>query len=178
MEQMEWRNSNDLTVLYSWKFCCCSVAQSCLTSCDPVDCSMPGFPVLHHLEFTQTHSIESVMPSNHLICCCPLLLHLSQCQGLFQCLGSLHQVAKVLELIANQSHYRIGNQIIYNNFKYEMSQQLHLYRWACCLLPHFHRNLLSPESPLILEASPSGVYVTVSNFRVWMWKVTWSHRCL
>ena len=35
---------------------CCSVAQSCLTLCDAVDCSTPGFPVLHHLqEFAQTH---------------------------------------------------------------------------------------------------------------------------
>ena len=33
----------------------CSVAQSCLTLCDPMDCSMPGFPVLHYLpEFSQT----------------------------------------------------------------------------------------------------------------------------
>ena len=37
-------------------FCCCSVAQSCLTLRDPMDCSTPGFPVLHHLlEFAQTH---------------------------------------------------------------------------------------------------------------------------
>ena len=36
--------------------CCCLVAQGCLTLCDPVDCSMPGLPVPHHLpEFTQTH---------------------------------------------------------------------------------------------------------------------------
>ena len=35
---------------------CCAVAQSCLTLCDPMDCSMPGFPVLHHLlEFSKTH---------------------------------------------------------------------------------------------------------------------------
>ena len=35
-------------------FCCCSVAQSCLTLCNPMDCSTPGFPVLHHLpEFAQ-----------------------------------------------------------------------------------------------------------------------------
>ena len=34
----------------------CSVAKSCLTFCDPMDCSMPGFPVLHHLpEPAQTH---------------------------------------------------------------------------------------------------------------------------
>ena len=36
--------------------CCCLVAQSCLTLCNPMDCSTPGFPVLHHLpEFVQTH---------------------------------------------------------------------------------------------------------------------------
>ena len=29
--------------------CCCSVTQSYLTLCDPMDCSMPGFPVLHYL---------------------------------------------------------------------------------------------------------------------------------
>ena len=35
---------------------CCSVTQSCPTLCDPMDCTMPGFPVLHHfLEFAQTH---------------------------------------------------------------------------------------------------------------------------
>ena len=52
-----------------------SVTQSCLTVCDPMDCSTPGFPVHHQLPaFTQTHVIELVMPSNHLILCRPLLL--------------------------------------------------------------------------------------------------------
>ena len=52
-----------------------SVAQSCLTLCNPMNCSMPGLPVHHqHPEFTQTHVIESVMPSSHLILCHPLLL--------------------------------------------------------------------------------------------------------
>ena len=52
-----------------------SVAQSCLTLCDPMNCSTPGLPVHHQLpEFTQTHVIESVMPSSHLNLCCPLLL--------------------------------------------------------------------------------------------------------
>ena len=52
-----------------------SVAQSYLTLCDPMDCSMPGLPVHHQLpELTQTHVIESMMPSNHLILCRPCLL--------------------------------------------------------------------------------------------------------
>ena len=38
------------------KDCCSSVAQSCLTLCNPMDCSSPSLPVLHHfLEFPQTH---------------------------------------------------------------------------------------------------------------------------
>ena len=58
---------------FSSMICCCSAAQSCPTLCDPMDCSTRGFPVLHHVpKFAQTH--ESVMPSNHLILCCPLLL--------------------------------------------------------------------------------------------------------
>ena len=51
-----------------------SVAQSCSTHCDPMDCSMPGLPVHYQFpEFTQTHVHPSVMPSNHLILCHPLL---------------------------------------------------------------------------------------------------------
>jgi len=51
-----------------------SVAQSCLTLCDPMNRSTPGLPVHHQLpEFTRLISIESVMPSNHLILCRPLL---------------------------------------------------------------------------------------------------------
>ena len=44
-------------VKVSLLLCCCfSVAQSCPTLCDPMDCSTPGFPVLHHLsELAQTH---------------------------------------------------------------------------------------------------------------------------
>ena len=47
-----------------------SVTQSCPTLCDPMDCSTPGLPVHHQLKLK---SIESVMPSNHLNLCHPLL---------------------------------------------------------------------------------------------------------
>ena len=56
-------------------FCCCSVTKSCPTLGDPVDCSMPGFPVLHCLrEFAQIHILKSVIVANHFILCHPLLL--------------------------------------------------------------------------------------------------------
>ena len=51
--------------------CCCSVAQSCSTLCDAMDCSMPGFPVLHHLlELAQTHVhwvSDAIQPSHPVI---------------------------------------------------------------------------------------------------------------
>ena len=53
-----------------------SVAQSCPTLCDPMNCSTPGLPVQHQLPETSLKlmSIESVMPSSHLVLCRPLLL--------------------------------------------------------------------------------------------------------
>ena len=52
-----------------------SSVQSHPTLCNPIDCSMPGFPVHHQLpELLKLMSIESVMPSNQLILCRPLLL--------------------------------------------------------------------------------------------------------
>ena len=51
-----------------------SVAQSCLTLCNPMNCSMPGIPVHHQLpELAQLISIKLVKPSNHLFLC-PLFL--------------------------------------------------------------------------------------------------------
>ena len=82
----------------SWR---CSVAQSCPTLCDPMNCSMPGFPVLQYLlEFAQIHVLESVMLSNHFILSCPLLLLPSIFTSIRFCslVDSLHQVVKVLEL--------------------------------------------------------------------------------
>ena len=52
-----------------------SVAQFCLTLCNPINRSTPGLPVHHHLpEFTQTHVHRVVMDSSHLILCRPFLL--------------------------------------------------------------------------------------------------------
>ena len=73
-----------------------SVARSCPTLCDPVDYSTPGFPVHHQLpEFTQIHVhwvSDAIQPSHHLSAPSPPALNLSQDQGLFQWVSSLHQV--------------------------------------------------------------------------------------
>ena len=52
----------------------CSVAKLFPTLCNPTNCSTSGFPVLHSLSLLKLMSVESVMPSNHLILCHPLLL--------------------------------------------------------------------------------------------------------
>ena len=60
-------------LFYTYLHSCCSVAESCPTLCDPMDCSTPGFPVLLYLpEFAQAN--VPAMPSNHLILCHLLLL--------------------------------------------------------------------------------------------------------
>ena len=78
-----------------------SVAQSCPTLCDPMNGSTPGLPVCHQLpEFTQTHVHwigDAIQPSHSLPSPSPPALNLSQHQGLFKWISSLHQVAKVLE---------------------------------------------------------------------------------
>ena len=77
-------------------------AQSYPSFCDPMDCSMPGLPVHYHLpELTQTHVHwvgDAIQPSHPLSSPSPPAFNLSQQQGLFQWVGSLHQMAKVLEL--------------------------------------------------------------------------------
>ena len=82
--------------------CYCSVTQSWPTLWDPVDCSVPGFPVFHHLlEFAQPHVHwvgDAIQPSHPLSSSSPPVCNLSQHQGLFQWVSSSHQVAKVLEL--------------------------------------------------------------------------------
>ena len=69
--------------------------------CEPMNCSTPGFPVLHHLpELTQTYVLwvsDAIQLSHPLLPPSPLAFSLSQHQGLFQRIGSSNQVAKVLE---------------------------------------------------------------------------------
>ena len=67
--------------------CCCSVAASCPTLCDPMDGSMPGFPVLHHLPgFAQTHvhwDGDAIQPSHP-----PSVACFSSCPQSFPASGS------------------------------------------------------------------------------------------
>ena len=78
-----------------------SVAQLCLTLCDPMGCITPGLPVHHQLpELAQTHVHgvrDTIQPSHPRSSPSPPASNLSQHQGLFKGVSSSHQVAKVLE---------------------------------------------------------------------------------
>ena len=104
--RMDWL---DLLVVHS-SVQFSSVAQSCLTLCNPIDCSMPGLPVHHQLlEFTQTH-VHSVRDANPTISSSVTpfssYLHVSQHQGLFKRVSSSHQVARVLEFQLQQQSFQ------------------------------------------------------------------------
>ena len=77
-----------------------SVTHLCPTLCDPMDCSMPGFPVHHQLpELAQTHMhqvSDAIQPSHPLLSPSLPTFNLSQHQVLFQEVSSSRQVAKVL----------------------------------------------------------------------------------
>ena len=78
-----------------------SIAQSCPTLCNPMNCSTPGLPVHHQLpEFTQIHVHwvgDAIQPSHPLSAASPPAPNPSQHQSLFQWVNSSHEVAKVLE---------------------------------------------------------------------------------
>ena len=98
------KNINTGQCNYKWfsflSFQFSSVAQFCPTLCDPMDCT-PGLPVHHQFpEFTQTHVHwigDAIQPSHPLSSPSPPAFNLSQHQGLFKWVSSLHQVAEVLE---------------------------------------------------------------------------------
>ena len=79
-------------------FCCCSVAQSCVTLCNPMDCSTSGLPVPHYLpEFAQVHIHwipDAIQPYHLLMPSSPSALKLSQYQGFFQWVNCSHRWTK------------------------------------------------------------------------------------
>ena len=103
-----WKIVEDLMVLsfykedFFWRLVqFSSVTQSCLTLCNPMDCSTPGFPVHHQLpEIAQTHGhrVSDAIQESHPLPSPSLpAFNLFKHQGLFQWASSLHQVAKVLK---------------------------------------------------------------------------------
>ena len=97
---------------FQWESLCgSSVTQLCPTLCDPMDCSLPGFPVLHHLpELAQTHVHwvgDAIQPSSP-------LLSLSPPACSIQVFGELHEA---------HSHY--GGQSALIHLNVNLTQNIH-----------------------------------------------------
>ena len=92
--------------------CCFSVAKSCPTLCTPMNCSTPGFPMLHHPpKFAQTHVhwVSDVIQPSHPLSPTSALAFLNLFQHLSHWVISSHQVAKVFELLLqNQWIFPLG----------------------------------------------------------------------
>ena len=97
------RKKKGKDIFKKW-LCCCSVAQSCPTLCNLMDCRMPGLSVPHHLpKFAQVHvhCIGDAIQPSHPLTLSSSALNLSQHWGLFQWVGCSHQVTKIQELPAS-----------------------------------------------------------------------------
>ena len=140
-----------------------SVAQSCPTLCDPMDRSTPGLPVHHQLpELAQTHVhqvSDAIQPSHPLSSPSLPAFNLSQHQGLFKWVSSLHQVAKVLEL---QIQHQSFQWIFRTNF---------LYDWLVgspCSPRDSQESSLAPQFKSINSLALSFLYNSNSHIHTWL----------
>ena len=96
--------------------CCYLVTKSCQTLCDLMDYSTPGSPVFHSIpEFVQTHVhwvSDTIQLSHPLSSPSPPGFCLSQHQGLFQCVSSSHQVAKVCNMVWISILWRVSTMLL------------------------------------------------------------------
>ena len=143
-----------------------SVAQSGTTLCDPMDCSTPGFPVHHQLpEFTQTHVHQvgyAIQPSHPLSSPSPPAFNLSQHQGLFKWVRSLHQVAKVLEFKLQHQSFQ---WICRTDFLWDGLI------WAPCSPRDSQESSLTPQVKSINSLAISFLYgPTLTSIHTWLLK--------
>ena len=142
-----------------------SVAQSCTTLCDPMDCSMPGLPVHHQLvEFTQTHVhhiSDATQPSHPLSSPSPPTFNLSQNQGLFKWVSSLHRVAEVLELQSQHQSFNERSRLI--SFRIDWLDLLAVQGTRKSVLPHHSSKASIHERSAFFIVQLSHPYMTIGK---------------
>ena len=128
------------------------VTQSCPTLCDPMDCSTTGFPVHHQLpQLAQIHIhwvSDAIQLSHSLSSPSPPTFSLSQHQGLFQGVRSLHQVTKVLEL-----------QLQHQSFQWIVrTDSFRIDFWSTCCQRDFQETSPTPQFKSINSLAFSLLY--------------------
>ena len=152
-------------IIMSKYYCCCSVTWSHPILCNPMDNSMLCFPVLHHLpEFAQTHVHwvgDAIQPSHPLLLSSPPTFNLSQHQGLFQGVSSLHQMAKYwsFSFIISPSNEYSG--LI--SFRIHWFDLLAVQGTLKSVLQHHHLKALILGSSAFLMVQPSYSYTTTEK---------------
>ena len=154
--------------------CCCSVAQSYLTVWDPMDCSIPGFPVLHYLlEFAQAcvRWIDGAIQLSH-----PLLppslsvLNLSQPQHLFQWVGFLLRWPKYWSFSFSISPSNEYSGLI--SFRIDWLGLLAVQGTLKSLLPHHNSSVLILWHSAFFMVQLSHPYMTtwkIIALIIWLW---------
>ena len=146
-------------------WCCCSVAKSCLTLCNPMDCCTPGFSVLPYLpELVQIHVhwvSDAILPSHPLPPSSHFAFNLPQHQGIFQWVSSSHQVAKVLELyLQQQSFHEYSGLISFRNFWLDL---LKVQGILNCLLQHHYLNASVLQHPSFFMVQLPHPHMTIGK---------------
>ena len=149
-----------------------SVAQSCLTLCDPVDCSTPGLPVHQLPEFTQTcvHWVSDAIQPSHPLSSPSSAFNLSQHQGLFKWVSSSHQLAKDCQVKSRISiNFVINNDVkilhlwaIHVSFPFKV----HFLVWS--FLPFSCWFVEAMQSFLVIHvAEMSAVFYLIFSLSLW-----------
>ena len=134
------------------------IAQLCLTLCDPMDCSTPGFPVHYQLpELAQTHVYrvgDAIQPSHPLSSPSPPAFNLSQHQGLFKWLSSSHQVAEGLKFQLPRQSFNEYSGLI--SFRMDWLDLLVVQQTLESLLQHYSlkASILRHSAFFIVQLSP------------------------
>ena len=144
-----------------------------------MDCSTPGFPVLHHLlEFAQTqvHWVgDAIEPSHPLLSPSPFVFNLSQHQGLFQLVGSSYHVAKVLELQLQKQH--IQNSLLesktYPKFPWEFELHSSCSKESPGNYKLCSKCKVSHSACRIYSDATDGTLSILSRLRWPLWLVLW-----
>ena len=149
-----------------WRLQFRSVTQSCLTLCDPMDCSKPGF--LHHHQLqepTQTHIhciSDAIQPSHPLSSPSLPTFSLSQHQGLFQWVSSSRQVAKVLEFqLHSISPSNEHSGLI--SFRMDWLDLLAVQETLKSLLQHHSSKALILQHSAFFRVHISHIYMTIGK---------------
>ena len=149
---------------------CCSIAQSCPTLCNSTYYSMLGFLVLHYLmELAQNHAhcVSDAIQPSHPLPSTPAF-NLSQHQDLFQLVGSLHQVAKLLELQLQHQSFQLIFLRSLQSFRINWLDLLEVQGTLKSLLQHHNSKASILQYPAFFTVQLSHPYMTSGKTKAWI----------